>query len=76
MNGRTCILHLCCHWAKRIYHSNIANTLEHYGAMPYTIIISATASDPAALQFYAPFAGCCDRGIFQGYRPFRINHLR
>jgi F-type H+-transporting ATPase subunit alpha len=38
--------------------ANIANTLEHYGAMPYTIIISATASDPAALQFYAPFAGC------------------
>src|SRR5512136_1147316 len=38
--------------------ANIANTLEHYGAMPYTVIISATASDPAALQFYAPFAGC------------------
>ena len=38
--------------------ANIANTLEHFGAMPYTVIISATASDPAALQFYAPFAGC------------------
>lgn len=37
--------------------ANIANTLERYGAMPYTVIISATASDPAALQFYAPFAG-------------------
>ncbi|HEX2394610.1 MAG TPA: F0F1 ATP synthase subunit alpha [Bacteroidales bacterium] len=38
--------------------ANIAKTLEAYGAMPYTVIVSATASDPAALQFYAPFAGC------------------
>jgi F-type H+-transporting ATPase subunit alpha len=38
--------------------ANIASTLEHYGAMNYTVIVSATASDPAAMQFYAPFAGC------------------
>src|SRR5512136_2509220 len=38
--------------------ANISKTLESYGAMPYTVILSATASDPAALQFYAPFAGC------------------
>ena len=38
--------------------ANIANTLDHYGAMNYTVIVMATASDPAALQFYAPFAGC------------------
>lgn len=37
--------------------ANIANTLERYGAMAYTVIVAATASDPAALQFYAPFAG-------------------
>jgi len=37
--------------------ANIAATLEKYGAMEYTTIISATASYPAALQFYAPFAG-------------------
>jgi len=37
--------------------ANIAKTLEKYGAMPYTVIVSATAADPAALQFYAPFAG-------------------
>ncbi len=35
----------------------IAKTLEEFGAMPYTVIVMATASDPAALQFYAPFAG-------------------
>ena len=37
--------------------ANIAKTLEKSGAMAYTVIVSATASDPAALQFYAPFAG-------------------
>ena len=37
--------------------ANIAATLEKHGAMDYTIIVSATASEPAALQFYAPYAG-------------------
>jgi F-type H+-transporting ATPase subunit alpha len=38
--------------------ANIQKTLEESGAMDYTVIVSARASDPAALQFYAPFAGC------------------
>jgi F-type H+-transporting ATPase subunit alpha len=33
------------------------NTLRSAGAMPYTIIVSATAADPAALQYFAPMAG-------------------
>ena len=33
------------------------NTLHQYGAMDYTIVVAATAGDPAALQYYAPFAG-------------------
>ncbi len=37
--------------------ANIAATLEKHGAMDYTVIVSATAADPAALQFYAPYAG-------------------
>ncbi len=37
--------------------ANIAATLESHGAMDYTVIISATAADSAAAQFYAPFAG-------------------
>jgi F-type H+-transporting ATPase subunit alpha len=37
--------------------ASIVNTLKEHGAMDYTIIVIATASDPAALQFYAPFAG-------------------
>jgi proton translocating ATP synthase, F1 alpha subunit len=37
--------------------ASIVNTLEQYGAMEYTIVVSASASDPAAMQFYAPYAG-------------------
>ena len=37
--------------------ANIVKTLTERGAMDYTIVLSATASDPAAMQFYAPFAG-------------------
>ena len=37
--------------------ANIVRILEEKGALPYTIIISATASDPAAMQFYAPYTG-------------------
>jgi len=37
--------------------ASIVNTLKEYGALDYTIVVNATASDPAALQFYAPFAG-------------------
>lgn len=37
--------------------ANVMKTLEDNGALPYTIIVMATASDPAAMQFYAPFAG-------------------
>ena len=37
--------------------AQIAKTLEKHGAMEYTTIVSSTASDPAALQFYAPYTG-------------------
>jgi F-type H+-transporting ATPase subunit alpha len=37
--------------------ANIVKTLTDYGAMDYTVIVAATASDPAAMQFYAPYAG-------------------
>jgi len=37
--------------------ANFVQTLEVYGAMPYTVVVMATASDPAAMQFYAPFTG-------------------
>ncbi|WP_115460804.1 F0F1 ATP synthase subunit alpha [Winogradskyella aurantiaca] len=37
--------------------ANIAKTLEDKGAMAYTVIVAANASDPAPMQVYAPFAG-------------------
>ena len=38
--------------------ARVAKVLEDNGAMAYTTIVCATASDPAPIQFYAPFAGC------------------
>ncbi len=38
--------------------ARIVKTLEDYGALEYSIIVSATASEPAPLQFLAPYAGC------------------
>jgi len=37
--------------------AQVAKTLEENGALPYTVIVCASASDPAPMQFYAPFAG-------------------
>ena len=37
--------------------ASLVKTLTERGAMPYTIVVAATASDAAAMQFYAPFAG-------------------
>ena len=37
--------------------ATIVNTLREKGAMDYTIVVAATASDPAAMQYFAPFAG-------------------
>ncbi len=45
--------------------ANIAKTLEEYGALDYTVIVLATASDPAASQFYAPFAGAAIGEFFR-----------
>ena len=44
---------------------NIMKTLEEKGAMAYTVIVSATASDPAAMQYYAPFAGAAIGEFFR-----------
>ncbi len=45
--------------------ANIARTLEEHGALEYTVIVLATASDPAAAQFYAPFAGAAIGEFFR-----------
>lgn len=43
---------------KRSTVAQVVGILEKYGAMEHTIIVNASASDPAALQFLAPYAGC------------------
>ena len=49
--------------------ATLVQTLKDHGALPYTIIVSATAADPGAMQYYAPFAGAAigeyfrDRGL-------------
>ena len=45
--------------------ANIASILEEHGALEYTVIVLATASDPAASQFYAPFAGAAIGEFFR-----------
>jgi F-type H+-transporting ATPase subunit alpha len=43
---------------KRSTVAQVVRTLEEYGAMTYSIVVAATASDPAPLQYVAPYAGC------------------
>ncbi len=38
--------------------AQVVQTLREYGAMDYTIVVSASASDPAAMQYIAPYSGC------------------
>src|ERR1700681_3073203 len=45
--------------------AQIKATLEQHGAMEHTIIVAATASDPAPLQFLAPYAGCAIGEFFR-----------
>jgi len=43
---------------KRSTVAQLVRTLEEYGAMEYSIVIAATASEPAPMQFLAPYTGC------------------
>ena len=45
--------------------AGIVKTLDEAGALPYTVIVAATASDPAPLQFYAPFTGAAIGEFFR-----------
>ncbi|MCF8256599.1 MAG: F0F1 ATP synthase subunit alpha [Flavobacteriales bacterium] len=45
--------------------AGIVKTLEDAGAMAFTVVVAATASDPAPLQFYAPFAGAAIGEFFR-----------
>ena len=43
---------------KRSTVAQVVKTLEEFGAMDYTIVVAATASDPAPMQYISPFSGC------------------
>ena len=43
---------------KRSTVARVVQTLKDYGAMDYTIVVAATASDPAPMQYIAPYSGC------------------
>ncbi len=51
-----CIYVACGQKASTV--ANVVKVLEDNGAMPYTVVVCASAADPAPLQFYAPFSGC------------------
>ncbi len=53
----------------------VVNTLQEYGAMEYTIVVAATASDPAPMQYVAPYAGCAMGEEFRDTRPPCPGHL-
>jgi F-type H+-transporting ATPase subunit alpha len=50
---------------KRSTVAQVVKTLEDYGAMDYTIVVAATASDPAPMQYIAPYAGCAMGEFFR-----------
>src|SRR5882762_3719293 len=50
---------------KRSTVAQVVKTLEEYGAMQYTIVVSASASDPAPMQYLAPYAGCAIGEFFR-----------
>ena len=56
--GKDCICIYVSIAQKASTVANLVNTLKKNDAMSYTIIVSATASDPAPLQYIAPYAGC------------------
>ena len=59
----TCIY--CAIGQKRSSVAQIVKTLEEYGAMAYTIVVAATASEPAPMQYIAPFAACAMGEFFR-----------
>jgi len=56
--GKNLICIYCAIGQKRSSVAQIVKTLEEYGAMAYTIVVAATASEPAPMQYIAPFAAC------------------
>jgi F-type H+-transporting ATPase subunit alpha len=50
---------------KRSTVAQLVRTLEQHGAMEYTVVVAATASDPAPMQYIAPYSGCAIGELFR-----------
>ena len=61
---------------KKSTGAQVVKTLEEYGAMEYTIVVSATASEPAPLQFIAPYTGCAMGEYFLDNGQHALGDLR
>jgi F-type H+-transporting ATPase subunit alpha len=63
--GKDLVCIYCAIGQKRSSVAQIVKTLEEHGAMAYTIIVAATASEPAPMQYLAPFAACAMGEFFR-----------
>ena len=54
----------------------MVKTLEDAGAMEYTIVVAASASDPAPMQYIAPYAACAMGEYFRDNKRHALVHLR
>jgi len=66
--GRDLICIYCAIGQKRSSVAQVVKTLDDYGAMEYTIVVSASASDPAPMQYIAPYAACAMGEFFRDTR--------
>src|SRR5579864_6576718 len=51
-------MYLCCHRTKSIIYFCGCSQIRRHDALKHTIIVAATASEPASMQYIAPYAGC------------------
>ena len=56
--GNNLICIYCAIGQKRSSIANVVKTLTDYGAMDYTVVVAASASEPAPMQYIAPYAAC------------------
>ena len=61
---------------KRSTMAQVVKTLEEYDAMKYSIVVAASASDPAPMQYLAPYAGCAMGEYFRDRGRHALLHLR
>lgn len=58
-------MYLCCYWSESSSIAAVVRKLEEHDALKHTIIVAASASDSAAMQYIAPYAGCAMGEFFR-----------